>query len=147
VRKELTSLILELRPVDLEGGGLAPALHDYAIDWAHHSDIEIDMRLGDGRALPLDIEQTFFRIAQEALANTARHSQARLVEVLLDYDADSVTLTIVDDGCGFDTSDPQSGLGLRSMRERAELIGGNLTIKSQLGEGTLVAVKCELREA
>jgi signal transduction histidine kinase len=143
VRKELTSLILELRPVDLEGGGLASALHKYAIDWAHHCDIEIDMQVQGERALPLDVEQTLFRIAQEALANTARHSQARCAEILLAYDGDSVTLTILDDGRGFDTGNPQSGMGLRSMRERAELIDGNLTIKSALGEGTLVSVKVQ----
>lgn len=143
VRKELASLILELRPVDLEHSGLAPALRKYAVDWAHHSDIEIDMRVQGERTLPLDVEQALFRVAQEALANTARHSQARCAEILLAYDGDAVTLTIVDDGQGFDTGDPQSGMGLHSMRERAELIDGNLTIKSAPGEGTLVSVKVQ----
>jgi signal transduction histidine kinase len=78
------------------------------------------------------------------LANTARHSQARCAEILLVYGDDSVTLTIVDDGQGFEADDPQGGLGLRLMRERVELIGGNLTIKSELGEGTLVSVEREL---
>ncbi len=140
VRKELTSLILELRPVDLEGGGLAPALHSYAVDWAHHSDIEINMQVHGERPLPLEVEQTLFRIAQETLANTARHSQARCAEITLAYDDEAVTLTIVDDGCGFDATEPQGGLGLRSMRERAELIEGHLTIKSDLSEGTLVSI-------
>jgi NarL family two-component system sensor histidine kinase LiaS len=142
VRKELTSLILELRPADLEGGGLASALHKYAVDWAHHSDIEIDMQVHGERPLPLEVEQTLFRIAQEALANTSRHSQAHCAEILLAYDDEAVTLTIVDDGCGFDATEPQGGLGLRSMRERAELIAGHLTIKTELSEGTLVSVKC-----
>ncbi len=147
VRKELTSLILELRPADLEDGGLASALRKYAIDWAHHSDVEINMQVQGERVLPLDVERTLFRIAQEALANTARHSEARCAEVALVYDEDAVTLTIVDDGRGFDTNDPQNGLGLRSMRERAELIGGRLIIRSEKGEGTLVSVKCGLRES
>ena len=142
VRKELTSLILELRLVDLKRGGLAVALREYSIDWAHHSDIEIDIQVEGERALPLEVEQTLFRIAQEALANTARHSQAGHAEILLVYNPDCVTLTIVDDGRGFNISDVQGGMGLRSMRERAELIGGELIIESALGEGALVSVRC-----
>jgi signal transduction histidine kinase len=144
VRKELTDLILELRPADLETGGLAPALHRYAIDWAHHSDIEIEMQVHGEGTLPLQVEQTLFRIAQEALANTARHSQARHAEIALIYNEDAVTLTIVDDGRGFDPGDQQSGVGLQSMRERAEMIGGTLTLRTQPGEGTLVSVRCDL---
>jgi signal transduction histidine kinase len=144
VRKELTDLILELRPADLESGGLPHALHRYAVDWAHHSDIEIEMQVHGERTLPLEVEQTLFRIAQEALANTARHSQARHAEIALIYNEDTVTLTIVDDGRGFDPDNQQSGLGLQSMRERAELINGTLALQTQPGEGTLVSVRCDL---
>jgi NarL family two-component system sensor histidine kinase LiaS len=146
VRTELTGLILELRPRDLQSGGLASALRKYALDWAHHSGIDIEMQVEGARALPLQVEKTLFRIAQEALANTARHSHAQHTEILLVYGPDSVTLTIVDDGRGFDTTTAQGGMGLRSMRERAELINAELVITSELGEGTVTSIKCELPE-
>jgi NarL family two-component system sensor histidine kinase LiaS len=144
VRKELTDLILELRPMDLEAGGIAEALHKYAVDWAHHSEIEIEMQVHGQQRLPLEIEQTLFRIAQEALANVARHSQAHHAEIVLVFNDDAITLTIVDDGSGFDAGQPQAGMGLRSMQERAASIGGDLVIKSEPGEGTVVSVRCEL---
>jgi len=140
VRQELTALIHELRPVGLKGRGLATALHEYAIDWAHQSGIEIDVRVQGERMLSLEVEQALFRIVQEALANVARHSQARHAEVLLVFDASSIALTVSDDGQGFDTSQGQDGLGLRSMRERAESLKGTLTVESTLGRGARVSV-------
>ncbi len=140
VRQELTHLIQELRPAALKGTGLAGALRDFAFDWANQNGIEADVRVQGERPLPLDTEQTLFRIAQEALANVARHSQAKKAEISLIYDANSIGLTISDDGQGFDVSKKQPGLGLRSMRERAELLEGNLVIVSTLGRGTRVLV-------
>ena len=141
VRQELTDLIHQLRPVALEEGGLPAALQDYALAWANQSNIEVSVRVqGEGSA-PLEVERILFRIAQEALANVAKHSQARRAEVLLAYDADAMTLTVSDDGQGFDLGEPRSGLGLRSMRERAEALGGTLTIESALGAGTRVQIR------
>jgi NarL family two-component system sensor histidine kinase LiaS len=141
VRQELTHLIQELRPAALKGTGLAGALRDFALDWANQNGIEADVRVQGERPLPLETEQTLFRIAQEALANVARHSQARKAEISLIYDASSIGLAISDDGQGFDVSRKQSGLGLRSMRERAELLQGTLVVVSTLGRGTKVLVK------
>jgi NarL family two-component system sensor histidine kinase LiaS len=141
VRQELTHLIQELRPAALKGTGLAGALRDFALDWANQNGIEADVRVQGERPLPLETEQTLFRIAQEALANVARHSQARKAEISLIYDASSIGLTISDDGQGFDVSKKQSGLGLRSMRERAELLQGTLVVVSTLSRGTRVLVK------
>jgi NarL family two-component system sensor histidine kinase LiaS len=142
VRQELTHLIQELRPVALQGTGLATALRDYTCGWAKQNSIESEVLVKGERPLPLDFEQTLFRIAQEALANVARHSQARNAEISLAYDTRSITLTVADNGRGFDVSRKQAGLGLRSMHERAELLAGNLVIISTLGEGTQVSVKC-----
>ena len=141
VRQELTHLIQELRPAALKGTGLAGALRDFALDWANQNGIEADVRVQGERPLPLETEQTLFRIAQEALANVARHSQARKAEISLIYDTSSIGLTVSDDGQGFDVSRKQSGLGLRSMRERAELLQGTLVVVSTLGRGTKVLVK------
>lgn len=143
IRRELTDLIHQLRPVTLTDGGLTAALREYAVEWAQQSDVEIGVRVQGERPLPLKIEQTLFRIAQEALSNVARHSQARSAALSLVYEVDAVTPTISDDGQEFDTGRPQSGLGLRSMGERAEALGGTLTIESALGQGMYISVKLE----
>lgn len=142
VRRELTDLIHQLRPVALEGVGLAAALREYADDWEQQNGIALCVRVQDERTLPLQVEQALFRIAQEALANVSRHSQADTVELSLVYGASSVTLTISDDGRGFDPYQPQGGLGLRSMRERSESLGGTLSMDSVPGQGTRVSVWC-----
>jgi NarL family two-component system sensor histidine kinase LiaS len=140
VRQELTDLILKLRPADLEDGGLPTALGEYAVAWAQQNDIEVDVQVsGDGR-LPLDVDQALYRISQEALANTARHSGASTAGIRLVYSGDQVTLTVEDNGRGFDPGERHSGLGLHSMHERAELIGGRFQVKSAVGQGTQVTV-------
>ena len=141
VRRELTDLILELRPLNLKGSSLVVALREYAVDWAHQNDIEVDVRAAEERALPIEAEEALFRIAQGALANTARHSEAQHAEIALAYSADGVTMTITDDGCGFDSSAPHGGMGLSLMQERAALIEASLTIESETGEGTRVSVR------
>ena len=88
----------------------------------------------------MEIEQALYRIMQEALSNVARHSSAINVEVLLDYSARAVTLTIMDDGSGFDRHSHHDGMGLQSMCERAKALNGNCTIESQPGRGTRVSV-------
>jgi signal transduction histidine kinase len=87
----------------------------------------------------MDIEQSVFRIMQEALANVARHSQANSVEIALVYANDDITLTVTDDGRGFDVDGKRGGIGLNSMQERAEALGGNLTVESVQGTGTSVS--------
>jgi len=140
VRQELTDLILKLRPADLEDGGLPAALGEYAVAWAQQNDIEVDIQVsGDGR-LPLEVDQALYRISQEALANTARHSGASTAAIRLVYSEDQVALVVEDDGCGFDLDGTHNGLGLHSMRERAELIGGQFQVKSEAGQGTRVTV-------
>jgi two-component system, NarL family, sensor histidine kinase LiaS len=140
VRQELTDLIQELRPPTFKGGGLAAALHEYALDWGHQNGIRITTQLCSDGELPPESEQTLFRIAQEALANVARHSHANRVLLSLENRAQQVCLTVQDNGCGFDSSLEQFGVGLCSMRERARIIGGCLSIVSASGSGTTVEV-------
>ena len=138
-QQELTALIQELRPAALEGKGLTRALNDYATDWSRRSNIAVELRVSGERPLPLPIEQTLFRVAQEALANIARHSQAATAEVYLVWQEKQVTLIIADNGLGFTTRLKNGkGIGLQSMRERIEVLGGQLTVKSRLGRGTEV---------
>jgi len=141
VRKELTDLIHELRPPAMSERSFAETVNEYAIEWAHQNEIAVDVNLWGQGQLSLEVEQTLFRIMQEALANVARHSGARTAMLTLSTRPDSVTLTIVDDGCGFDTGDPPSqGMGLQSMRERAGSLNGELTVASGPGRGTSVSV-------
>jgi NarL family two-component system sensor histidine kinase LiaS len=143
VRQELNDLIHQLRPVALEDEDLASALRQYVTEWAHQNDIKVDVRIHGEGTCPLEVEHALFRIAQEALSNIARHSHARRAELALACGTDAITLTLSDDGRGFDTSAPTSGLGLRSMRERAEALGGKLTIESAPGQGTRISVSYE----
>lgn len=140
-QQELTGLIQELRPVALAERGLAEALQTYVAGWSRQTQIEAAVRVQGARPLPLPTEQTFFRVAQEALANVARHSQARRVDVHLAFTDTAVTLTIHDDGRGFVPEAGNFGLGLASMRERMAAINGRCTIHSEPGKGTTVVAE------
>lgn len=142
LRKELTGLIRKLRPVALQGQGLAPSLEQFIEEWSAQNEIQVDYRVRGERAITYEVERTFFRIAQEALANIARHSEAAHVVITLAYTPTSVAMNIADDGKGFVPSQIKTGVGLRSMRERAGLLGGTLTVMSAPGKGALIAVKC-----
>jgi len=139
LRQELTSLIQELRPAALKGQGLATVLREYAAGWSHQAGVQVEVRVQGERSLPLEIERNLFRITQEALANVSRHSQANSVEILLASDMNSVALAVIDDGQGFDVDGQRSGVGLHSMRERAESLGGSLSVDSLPGEGTRIS--------
>ena len=90
--------------------------------------------------MPLEIEQSLYRVIQESLANIARHSQAQKVEISLNYEEQTIQIQVRDDGIGFDVGGQPSGLGLRSMRERIDLIKGDMQITSNPGGGTLIKV-------
>jgi len=104
----------------------------------------------DGQRLSGPVEVAVYRIVQEALTNSARHADARTVSVLLERRDNALHLIVEDDGRGFDAEktlsdgDVERRLGLLGMRERAELLGGNLTIESAPGRGTSVFVQIPL---
>jgi NarL family two-component system sensor histidine kinase LiaS len=142
VREELTDLIQELRPVEMKGKGLIPAVKDYASDWSRRNKIEVITRVRGERSLPLDVEDCFFRVIQEALANVAWHSEAKKVVLFFEYRRDELVLIIQDDGKGFSLEEGRKkGLGLKSMCERAGLIGGKLVIDSQMNSGTKLVLR------
>ncbi len=139
LRRELTSMILELRPPALTGEGLDAALRNYLTEWQRHNDIETQLHLQDVRSLPLETQQSLFRILQESLANVARHSKARNITVTLVFSPDDVTMKVKDDGCGFDVNSVPGGFGLSSMKQRAEALDGLLTVSSSAGQGTTIS--------
>jgi signal transduction histidine kinase len=82
-----------------------------------------------------------FRIVQEALTNIAKHAGATRVSVVVRRNEDRVILVVEDDGRGFDMGEANAGLGLVSMRERAELLGGSLRVESSADQGTTIAIE------
>jgi signal transduction histidine kinase len=97
--------------------------------------------------LPQPVATCLYRLAQEALNNVAKHAQATSFEVKLAQDENAVTLTIMDNGMGFDASTPRAGrstLGLVSMKERVHLVQGMLEIHSTIGRGTSVCARVPL---
>jgi len=143
LRQELANLILQLRPPEMDQGGLPAALRRYAAEWSQQCNVTVDVQVTGERPLPAEVEQALFRIAQEALANVARHSQAGSAQVLLDYAPAQVSLTIADAGSGFDPSEARPGVGTHSMQERAaRLPNGLFRLDSGPGQGTRVTVEC-----
>jgi signal transduction histidine kinase len=135
---ELTTLIRELRPAGLESKTLVEALQEYVMPWSRQNGIAADLNAESVASIPLAGDETLFRVTQEALANVARHSQAHRVVVELASQDDEIVLRVEDDGVGFDLSQVEKGVGLDSMRERLEAIGGHLSVSSGKSNGTRV---------
>ncbi len=144
VLQELIILIQEMYPVALQEKGLANSIREYIYDWENQCNVDVDLIIKDERDLSLEIEQSLYRVVQESLANIARHSQARRVEIKLVYALDHVRVEIHDDGVGFDVAEQPSGLGLRSMKERIDLVSGELKILSDTKNGTSIRVEVPL---
>ena len=138
---ELTTLIRELRPHSLERKSLETALHEYVTQWSGQNRITADVRVNGISSISVPEEDALFRVAQEALANVARHSQARHVNIVLADQGDALALIIEDDGTGFDPGRVEKGVGLDSMRERLAAIGGSLDISSEETQGTRVTAR------
>lgn len=140
--QDIRRLIYDLRPAALDELGLVPALREHLARCQQEYGLAIEFTADEGERLPATVETALFRIAQEALANAIRHAQAHRVDVTLVRAEAGVTLCVVDDGRGFDPLASRSGthLGLWSMRERVEQLGGRFEIQSGPGQGTTVRV-------
>lgn len=141
--QEVRSLSQGLRPSVLDDIGLIPALERLVADVNQTGVLAVDLTVSEAPTdrLPEDIETAVYRIAQEAISNALKHSQAGRVHVELTCNAHQVALTVADDGRGFTAvngSDGGNGLGLPGMHERASLLQGQLQIDSQPGRGTTV---------
>lgn len=137
--RELLSLARQLRPTALDDLGLKAATAGQ-VEQLARGEIEAKFSAeGDFSGLDDDAQLVVYRVAQEALSNAARHSGATHVTVRLLRSGDGgVELTVSDDGGGFAFDESEGGLGIGGMRERALLIGGELTIESRPGHGTTV---------
>lgn len=145
---DVSFLAWELRPASLDDLGLLQALSEFANEWSHHYQIEVDV-IGRGfrsERLSTDAETHFFRIMQEALNNIAKHSEASRVNILLESNPEQVTMIIEDNGRGFDRDAQRrirdnKSLGLLGIKERASLVGGTCEIESSPGSGTTIYVR------
>jgi signal transduction histidine kinase len=132
-------MIFELRPESLEKEGLVGALRKQAAILRARHGITIDELVEAEPDAPIAVKEALFRIAQEALNNTAKHAQASHVELRLTSLGETLVAEIRDDGAGFDAGGEFPGhLGLQSMRERALRLGGKVEVISATGHGTIV---------
>ena len=138
------AMIYDLRPPELTELGLAEAMRNYATEWETRCGIRVSSRLdtNDTHLAPLQ-ELAVYRVMQEALQNVHKHSQASAVGMAWQRSSDRWVLHVTDDGIGFDivkAARHKKSVGLLSMRERAELIGGTLQLQSTPGKGTAVTL-------
>jgi signal transduction histidine kinase len=138
---ETRRALQELRASPLEDLGLAMAIADYAQSATQRAGLKLELHLPE-KNYPLApaIEQNIYRVAQEAIANAARHAQAQKISITLSQGNQQLILTVSDDGKGFDpqAQTKRRGFGIAGMRERAEMLGGELSVTSQVGHGTIV---------
>jgi signal transduction histidine kinase/DNA-binding response OmpR family regulator len=139
--REMRLLLYHLRPSLLEEYGLVEALKQRLDSVETRANIVTQLNArGNLTALPPKIEQEIFNIAQEALNNSLKHSQAEHVRVYLQEAHNNITLIVDDDGRGFDTEKKYVGMGLGTMQERARSIEGEITIQSEKDHGTRVSI-------
>ena len=146
-------LIFDLRPSMLDHLGLVPALRVYAESRLAEQGVRVIVdETSAPRRLETEMETAVFRVLQEAINNITRHAAARNVWIQLSYNHQSLTVTVEDDGIGFEPNTVQvspenpRGLGLMGMRERLELLGGELEITSLPGQGTELLITVPLTE-
>jgi signal transduction histidine kinase len=139
---EMRTLLLELRPTALLEKTLGELLQQLASAVAGRTRVPVDLRIDGDRRLPDDVQVTCFRVAQEALHNVVKHARATGVQIHLDCDEQGVTLTVYDNGRGFENNgSTAAGMGLEIMRERVRAIGGHLDIGSAPQSGTTVTLR------
>lgn len=149
---QLQHVITGLRPPQLDELGLPAALRWYAGEVKTASNVQVGIQCqGPSAKLSADERATLFRIAQEAVNNVVRHSEASQASITLNCSEDTILMVIEDNGCGFDVDIVLKGQkrqcwGLLGMKERAALIGGTCEITSRRGKGTRVAVRAPLTQ-
>jgi signal transduction histidine kinase len=144
--QETRRALKSLRARPLDDLGLLLALREMAQGTAARANVQLDLSLPEHLpALSPETEQCIYRVAQEAVANAAHHANARTLTVRLSVQGADVSLVVRDDGLGFNVRQGEASghFGLRGMRERAQLVGGQLTIDSQPGQGTTIRLTIE----
>jgi two-component system sensor histidine kinase UhpB len=148
VIQQVRDLALDLRPAMLDDFGLEPALRWYATRFAERAGVMAHITISLPEVeLPETVRNACFRLTQESLTNVLRHGKARQIWIDLKQQDDSLILTVRDDGQGFDVAQALeraargNSLGLISMQERVELLGGRFGIESRPGAGTIMVAR------
>jgi len=148
---ELRRMVFDLRPPALDHLGLVAALESYVRDFEQRFTVQVSLTADHLKSrLPFEVETALYRICQEALTNVSKHADATRTTLRLERDRDVVTLTVQDDGTGFDApavldGGALSSIGILSMERRAEDLGGEFHIESSLGKGTRIRVTVPLK--
>jgi signal transduction histidine kinase len=148
--EEARQAIFGLRSMVSRSLGLIPTLTEYLHDWSRQTGIAVDLKVDaeETMTLPPVVEVQLIRIVQEATANIRKHAGARRVLVSIERDREFARASIRDDGIGFDppaiAGEARDRFGIETMRERAEAVGGKLTLSSRLGQGTTVEIQLPL---
>ncbi|MBL8101332.1 MAG: sensor histidine kinase [Anaerolineales bacterium] len=140
--QKVRNFIFELRPMMLDDLGLTPTLKKYSDAFKEQTGLDVSVTVtGIERRLEPYLEVMIFRAVQELLGNAARHSQATLIKVQMDLGNDLIRVSVDDNGKGFDPESlkESSNLGLKLIRERAEMLGGSFEIDSVSGSGTRIS--------
>jgi signal transduction histidine kinase len=136
---EMRTLIFELRPSSLESDGLVQALRTHATAVQRRTGLAIVVDAEPIERLPLPAEEALYRIGQEALHNVVKHANASNATIRIWREGNLVRLSVSDDGAGFDPDAvPRGHLGLIGMRQRVDLVGGELRVESRAGKGTTI---------
>ena len=142
-------IAIRLRPTVLDDLGLRAALRHDLDDWSVRSGVEVQFQaVGmEPNRLPTEIETALYRVVQEGLTNILKHAKAQLVSVVVERQERQAIAVIEDDGVGFNTESPVPAgrLGILGMRERLELLGGNLELESSAGSGTSLIARVPLK--
>lgn len=144
---EVRRIIYDLRPMALDDLGLIPTLKKYlqTIEEYHDKTKISFQNIGEEKRLPPKYEVALFRLVQESVQNALKHANAREIKVKIEIKKNGVTAVIRDDGKGFDKTDKSpNSFGLIGMRERVEILGGDLSIDSKVGAGTVVLIQVPL---
>jgi two-component system, NarL family, sensor histidine kinase DegS len=141
--QKIRNFIFELRPMMLDDLGLIPTIRRYADTYKEQTGLEVNVTItGNERRIEPYLEVMVFRAMQELLGNSARYSQASVIKVQVDMGDAFVKLNVGDNGKGFDPelAEKTNGLGLKLIKERAELIGGKCEIDSAPGKGARITL-------
>ena len=138
---EIRRIVWDMQPEQFEKASLVEAVEELAARWSAENSVQVKMAVtGTPRPLTSSAETALLRISQEAMHNINKHAQARNVNITFSFMEDIFVMDIADDGLGFDTSKSSNGFGLKTMRDRAAELNGTLTIESEQGTGTAIAV-------
>jgi PAS domain S-box-containing protein len=147
INNEVRRIVADLRPSVLDDLGIIAAMSWFCREYEKtYSHISVEKRIGISESeVPEPLKTPIFRISQEAMNNIAKHSQASLVSVDFQQRDSGIELTIQDNGKGFHPDSVRKGLGLSTMRERAQLSGGAFGLESASGKGTIIRVSWPLQ--